>query len=194
MKLPDKDKENRKISEQKIQTNVRLKLAFLPLLWYNISQYKDNDRGEDLMDKAISIDKHDRNQHSVYLLYYHLILVVKYRRKVFDDSISERAKEIFCYIAKGYDITLEEWNHDEDHVHVMFRAKPATQISKFINAYKSASSRLLKKEFPQIRSRLWKEYFWSRSFCLLTAGGAPVEVIREYIESQGKGGRNGKKL
>ena len=128
------------------------------------------------------------------MLYYHLILVVKYRRKVFDDSISERAKEIFCYIAKGYDITLEEWNHDEDHVHVMFRAKPATQISKFINAYKSASSRLLKKEFPQIRSRLWKEYFWSRSFCLLTAGGAPVEVIREYIESQGKGGRNGKKL
>ena len=128
----------------------------------------------------------DRNQHSVYLLYYHLILVVKYRRKVFDDAVSERAKEIFSYISGNYIITLEEWNHDEDHVHVMFRAKPATQISRFINAYKSASSRFLKKEFPEIREKLWKEYFWSKSFCLLTAGGAPIDVIREYIESQGE--------
>ena len=60
------------------------------------------------------------------------------------------------------------------------------EISKFINAYKSASSRLLKKEFPQIRQKLWKEYFWSQSFCLLTTGGAPIEVIKEYIETQGQ--------
>ena len=58
--------------------------------------------------------------------------------------------------------------------------------SKFICAYKSASSRLLKKEFHEIRRKLWKEYFWSRSFCLLTTGGAPIEVIRRYIESQGQ--------
>ena len=132
---------------------------------------------------------YDRNQHSVYLLYYHLILVIKYRRKVLDDAVSLRAKEIFSYIAPSYGITLEEWNHEEDHVHVMFRAKPATEISRFINAYKSASSRLLKKEYPEIRKKLWKEYFWSKSFCLITAGGAPVEVIRKYIESQGEKNR-----
>ena len=136
-----------------------------------------------------SLSSYDKNQHSVYLLYYHLILVVKYRRKVFDEAVSLRAKEIFSYIAPSYGITLEEWNHDEDHVHVMFRAKPATEISRFINAYKSASSRLLKKEYPEIRNKLWKEYFWSRSFCLITAGGAPIEVIREYIESQGEKNR-----
>ena len=146
------------------------------------------------MSKKDFLKEYDRNQHSVYLLYYHLILVIKYRRKVLDDAISDRAKEIFLYISPKYGITLEEWNHDLDHVHIMFRAKPATEISRFINAYKSASSRLLKKEYPQIRSRLWKEYFWSKSFCLLTAGGAPVEVIREYIESQGEGGRYGKKV
>ena len=133
--------------------------------------------------------KIDSNAHSVFLLNYHLILVVKYRRKVFDEAVSLRAKEIFSYIAPSYGITLEEWNHDEDHVHVMFRAKPATEISRFINAYKSASSRLLKKEYPEIRNKLWKEYFWSRSFCLITAGGAPIEVIREYIESQGEKNR-----
>ena len=90
--------------------------------------------------------KLDNNAHSVYLLYYHLIMVVKYRRKVIDDDISARAKEIFEYIAPNYGIVLEEWNHDIDHVHVMFRAQPKTEISKFINAYKSASSRLIKKE------------------------------------------------
>ena len=119
-------------------------------------------------------------------MYYHLIMVVKYRRKVMDNEISERAKEIFEYIAESYGITLEEWNHDEDHVHVMFRAKPSSELSKFINAYKSASSRLLKKEHPEIRSKLWREAFWSQSYCLLTAGGAPVEVIRRYIETQGE--------
>ena len=113
-------------------------------------------------------------------------MVVKYRRRVIDDQVSERGKEIFEYIAPRYGIVLEEWNHDEDHVHVMFRAKPSSEISKFINAYKSASSRLLKKEHPEIRKSLWKEAFWSRSFCLLTTGGVTTEVIRRYIESQGE--------
>ena len=128
----------------------------------------------------------DRNMHSVFLLNYHLVLVTKYRKKVFDDAISARAKEIFVYIGENYHIALVEWNHDVDHVHILFRAHPNPQISRFINAYKSASSRLLKKEYPQIREKLWKETFWSQSFCLLTAGGAPVEVIRQYIEMQGE--------
>lgn len=128
----------------------------------------------------------DNNAHSVFLLYYHLVLVVKYRRQVFDEDISNRAKEIFEYISLNYKITLVEWNHDKDHVHIVFKAHPKSEISKFLNAYKSASSRLLKKEFPQIKSKLWKECFWSQSFCLLTAGEAPLDVIKKYIESQGE--------
>ncbi len=130
--------------------------------------------------------KLDSNNHSVFLLYYHLILVVKYRRQVFDDGMSDFAKDIFIRIAKLHNITLEQWKHDRDHVHIMFRAHPNTEISKFINAYKSASSRLIKKNFPAVRRKLWKEMFWSRSFCLLTTGGAPIEVIRKYIERQGQ--------
>lgn len=130
--------------------------------------------------------KLESNNHSVFLMRYHLVLVVKYRRRVFTDEISARARGIFEYIAPKYGITVEEWNHDMDHVHVLFRAQPKTELSKFINAYKSASSRLLKQEYPQIRRQLWREYFWSRSFCLLTTGGAPIEVIRKYIEQQGE--------
>jgi len=130
--------------------------------------------------------KLDSNNHSVFLLYYDLVLVVKYRRKVIDDTISNRLKEIFEYIQPNYNITLQEWNHDKDHVHILFKAHPNSEISKFLNSYKSASSRLIKKEFPQIRKSLWKEYFWSKSFCLLTTGGAPIDIIKKYIESQGK--------
>lgn len=99
----------------------------------------------------------DTNNHSVFMLHYHLIMCIKYRNKVIDDIISNRLKKIFEKIAP---------------------------------AYKSASSRLIKKEFPQIRKSLWKEMFWSQSFCLLTTGGATVDIIKQYIMSQGK--KNGK--
>ncbi|WP_052591479.1 IS200/IS605 family transposase [Paracholeplasma brassicae] len=130
--------------------------------------------------------KLDTNSHSVFMLCYHLILVTKYRRRVFNDEVSNRAKDIFEYIASNYHITLIEWNHDSDHVHILFRSHPKTELSKFINAYKSASSRLIKQEFESVRKQLWKSYFWSQSFCLLTSGGAPTEVIKQYIESQGE--------
>ena len=133
----------------------------------------------------------DTNNHSVFILHYHLIMCIKYRNKVMNDEISDRLKDIFEYICPKYNIILEEWNHDTDHVHILFRGQPNTEISKFINAYKSASSRLIKKEFTQIRKSLWKEMFWSQSYCLLTTGGVTVDIIKQYIQSQG-GKPNGK--
>ena len=126
------------------------------------------------------------NNHSVFAIHFHLILVVKYRRKVIDDEISNRLKEIFKYIEGNYNITLEEWNHDIDHVHILFRSEPNSNISKFINAYKSASSRLIKKEYPSIKARLYEDAFWSQSFCLISTGVANIETIKQYIESQGE--------
>ena len=129
--------------------------------------------------------KLDSNNHSVFFIYYHLVLVTKYRRKVIDKTISYRLREIFDYIAVNYNISVIEWNDDRDHIHILFKAQPNSELSKFINAYKSASSRLIKKEYPKIREKLWKDYFWSRSFCLITTGGVTIDIIREYIESQG---------
>lgn len=130
--------------------------------------------------------KLDNNNHSVFLMYYHLVLVIKYRREVIDDNVSARLREIFEYIALNYNIDVIEWNDAKDHVHILFKGQPNSELSKFINAYKSASSRLIKKEFPQICNRLWKEQFWSKSFCLLTTGGVTIDVIKEYIEKQGE--------
>ncbi|PFA61929.1 IS200/IS605 family transposase [Bacillus cereus] len=128
--------------------------------------------------------KLDSNNHSVFLLYYHFVLVVKYRRNVFDDDMSDYAKDMFVRLSENYNITLVEWNHDVDHVHILFKAHPNTEMTKFINAYKSASSRLIKRDFPQVKKKLWKEMFWSRSFCLLTTGGSPIDVVKTYIENQ----------
>ncbi|KGX85220.1 IS200/IS605 family transposase [Pontibacillus litoralis] len=130
--------------------------------------------------------KLDSNNHSVFLLHYHLVLVVKYRRNVFDDDMSEYAKDMFVRLSEKYNVTLIEWNHDIDHVHILFKAHPNTEMTKFINAYKSASSRLIKRDFPQVKKKLWKEMFWSRSFCLVTTGGATLDVVEKYIENQGE--------
>ncbi|MCR2848062.1 IS200/IS605 family transposase, partial [Heyndrickxia coagulans] len=100
--------------------------------------------------------------------------------------ISDFAKDMFAEIGSKYNISLVEWNHDKDHIHILFKANPNSELSKFINAYKSASSRLIKRDFPHIRKKLWKEMFWSRSFCLLTTGDAPIDTIKKYIENQGQ--------
>ncbi|MFB6367523.1 IS200/IS605 family transposase, partial [Paenibacillus elgii] len=69
----------------------------------------------------------DNNNHSVFSLYYHLVLVVKYRRKVMDDTLSDYAKEMFVRLGENYNISLVEWNHELDHVHILFKAHPNTE-------------------------------------------------------------------
>ncbi|OUB06465.1 IS200/IS605 family transposase [Bacillus thuringiensis serovar yunnanensis] len=130
--------------------------------------------------------KLDSNNHLVFLLYYHLVLVVKYKRNAFNDDISNYAKDMFVRLSEGYNITLVEWNHNVDHIYMLFKAHPNTGMTKFINAYKSASSRLIKRDFPQVKKKLWKEMFWSRNFCLVTTGGATLDVVKKYIENQGE--------
>lgn len=126
-----------------------------------------------------------KDYHSVYDLNYHLILVTKYRRKVLNDTISAELKEMFDRIGEKYGIECVTFNHDIDHIHVLFKAKPVTNLSKFLNAYKSATSRIVKRKYPEVREKLWEEKFWSHSFCLATAGGVTVDVLKEYVKSQG---------
>lgn len=129
--------------------------------------------------------KYYNNNHSVFNLHYHLIMSVKYRKNVIDDDVCDFLKMKFIEISRNYHIDLEEMNHDIDYIHVLFRAHPNTDLSKFINAYKSATSRLIKKNYPGIKKQLWREMFWTRSYCLLSSGGVTVDIIKEYLENQG---------
>jgi len=136
-----------------------------------------------------NMEKYQTNKHSIFLLQYSLILVIKYRKKLLNNEINLRLKEIFERIAPTYKIKLINISHDNDHVHLVFQSEPKTELSKFINAYKSASSRLIKKEFPQIKEKLWQSAFWSRSFFLATTGGVTLETLKKYVENQGNNDR-----
>lgn len=129
---------------------------------------------------------YDNNNHSVFSLNYHLILVIKYRRKVISEKIKQRLIEIFEYICGNYNISAIEINSDLDHLHILFKAHPNSELSKFINAYKSATSRLIKKEFPEIKEQLWADSFWSKSFFLATTGRVTLDTLKQYVETQGE--------
>lgn len=126
-----------------------------------------------------------KDYHSVHNLNYHLVIVVKYRKPVINDQISQELKNIFSRIADKHGITIREWNHDKDHIHVLFSATPATHLSKFLNSYKSASSRVIKSSFPDVREKLWEEKFWSRSYYLSTVGDNTIDIVSDYVRSQG---------
>ena len=101
----------------------------------------------------------NRNQHSVYKLTFHLVLVIKYRRKVINQNIFDSLMVIFSNIGSMYGVEIIESNWEADHIHVLFDAMPSTNLVKFINAYKTASSRIIKRDYPTIKRFLWKSAF-----------------------------------
>lgn len=131
--------------------------------------------------------KFDKNAHSVYALTYHLVQCIKYGRKVLDFSeIIDELKNRTCKIAESYCVEIVAIETDLDHVHVLFNAKPQTEIIKFINNWKSATSKVLRNKFKErIKDKLWNNIFWSDSYCLITTGQVTLEQVKKYVESQG---------
>lgn len=129
----------------------------------------------------------DHTPNAVFSLHYHLIVVVKYRRKVFgDEKIVSALKQLVDRIAQNMGVTILEQGVDQDHVHILFRAKPTLLITKFVNAVKTNTSRMLKKQFGlQFRNTLRGNHFWSPSYFLATTGNVTVDLIRRYVEHQG---------
>lgn len=123
--------------------------------------------------------------HAVFFLRYHLVLVTKYRRRVFtSQEMFSRLRNIAEHVGGYHHVEVLEMNGEPDHVHFLLSSKPNCDLSKYVNSLKSGSSRVLKKEFPNIRKVLWKEYLWTRSYCLITVGGAPIDLLVKYIENQ----------
>ena len=127
-----------------------------------------------------------KTQHSVYSITLYLVLAVKYRRDVIDDTISNRIKEIFKTIGLSHDVEIIEWNHDKDHVHTILSISPSTNLNKYVNAAKTASSRLIKKELPEIKSKLYQGSLWTRGFYVNSTGSTKIEFVKNYILNQGE--------
>lgn len=124
--------------------------------------------------------------HCVYKLNYHLVLVTKYRRKCINAEILKRLEEIVTDLCKKWDSKLIEFNGEPDHIHLLIELNPKIAPSVFVNNLKTVSSRLIRRDFlAYLKKYYWKEpVFWSRSYCILTCGGAPLSVIKQYIEQK----------
>jgi putative transposase len=126
----------------------------------------------------------DKGSHSIYNLQFHYVACVKYRRKVLTEIVSARLKEINLSVAAEVGVTIIEQETDRDHIHILFAAKPQIQLSKFINSLKSVSARMLFREFPELKEKLWGGAFWSPSYFLASTGQVTLDVLKRYVENQ----------
>ena len=127
-----------------------------------------------------------RNSNAVYLLNYHWILVVKYRKKVFtNNEIVERTKELMRKISAENDVEVINQECGGDHIHLMISTKPTTQLTKYVNLLKGHSARALRKEYD-FSDVLYGDSFWSDSYYLATCGNVSLDTLYNYIDNQRK--------
>ena len=124
-------------------------------------------------------------RHCVFLMHIHLVFVTKYRRHVFTAEILEYLKPIFANVCRDFSAELVEFDGEDDHVHLLVNYPPKISISSLVNSLKGVSSRMIRsRKFPTIAKKLWGNHLWSPSYFAGSCGGAPISVIRQYIENQ----------
>lgn len=134
------------------------------------------------MDKYKDI-RHGR--HCVFMMHVHLVFVTKYRREVFTEEILDDLRPMFASVCTDFEAELVEFDGEDDHVHLLANYPPKVSVSNLVNSLKGVSSRMIrKKNYPSIRNKLSGGALWSPSYFAGSCGGAPIAVIRQYIEQQ----------
>jgi putative transposase len=124
-------------------------------------------------------------RHCVFLMHVHLVFVTKYRREVFTQEVLNDLREIFSGVCNDFEAELVEFDGEDDHVHLLVKYHPKVAVSTLVNSLKGVSSRMIRqKKYPSIRRKLWGGALWSPSYFAGSCGGAPISIIRQYIEQQ----------
>ena len=123
-------------------------------------------------------------RHCVFQLHVHLVFVTKYRRQVFDAVILSDLKFILEEVCKDFEAQLVEFNGETEHIHLLVNYPPKVAVSKLVNSLKGVSSRLIRKQHPELAKHYWQGGLWSSSYFASSCGGAPLEIIKQYIENQ----------
>lgn len=123
-------------------------------------------------------------RHCVSNMHVHLVFVSKYRRKVFSKRSLNTMKELFIRLCADFEATLTEFDGEMDHVHLLIEYPPKVTVSRLVNSLKGVSSRKLKQAHPELEKHYWKGTLWSPSYFAGSCGGAPIEIVRQYIEQQ----------
>ncbi len=129
-------------------------------------------------------DELRRGRHVVFLLHAHLVFVPRVRRKVFDLDALERLRATFAAVCEDFGAKLSEFNGEADHVHLLVHYPPKVAVSRLVNSLKGVSARRLRQGRPDIAKRYRQGGLWSASYFAASCGGAPIEVLRQYIEQQ----------
>ena len=123
-------------------------------------------------------------RHCVFNLHVHLVFVTKYRRNVFTKTILDEMKVVFERVCLDFEAELVEFDGEDDHVHFLVNYPPKIAISSLVNSLKGVSSRVLRANHPSIKQKLWGNALWSPSYFAGSCGGAPIAIIKQYIEQQ----------
>lgn len=124
-------------------------------------------------------------RHCVFLMHVHLVFVTKYRRDVFTQEILDDMCGILANVCRDFESELVEFDGEDDHVHLLVNYPPKVSVSSLVNSLKGVSSRMIRqKQYPSIRKKLWGGALWSPSYFAGSCGGAPIEIVRQYIEQQ----------
>ena len=123
-------------------------------------------------------------RHVVHHLHLHLVFVTKYRGKVFTEKMFDRLRFHFDRVCDDFGCRLVECDGEQDHVHLLVEPLPQTTPSRLVNSLKGVSSRLLRKEFPELENYYWKGGLWSPSYFIASCGGTPLDILKEYIRNQ----------
>ena len=126
-------------------------------------------------------------RHCVFMMHAHLIFITKYRGKILDHHVLSYKEVLMREVCVQFEVQLEEFNGESDHVHLLVNFPPKVCLSKLINSLKGVSSRKIRKEFPNVKYH-WTNRksgaLWSPSYFAGSVGGAPIEILRQYIEQQ----------
>ena len=129
--------------------------------------------------------KYNTSAHSVYRIDLHVIFVTKFRRKCLSDAMLSDLREIILQTLLLWNCELTEFGGESDHIHMLIGIHPAAQISKLVNHLKSISSRKMRALYTkELRHFYWIPVLWSGSYFVCSTGGAPMTIIKQYIEQQ----------
>lgn len=126
-----------------------------------------------------------RGRSVVSLLHVHLVFVTKYRRGVLSDRALEVIRDAAASVCQDFDARLVEMDGEDDHVHLLVEYPPTVMLSRLVNSLKGVTSRVLRaRAFPEVTAKLWGSHLWSPSYFAVSCGGAPIAIVRQYIENQ----------
>jgi putative transposase len=124
-------------------------------------------------------------RHVVHALTAHLVFVPKYRKKVITERVFALLQSSWEATCKDFECDLRESGYENDHVHLLVSYPPKVALSALVNSLKGVSARRLRAAgFPEVERKLWGAHFWSPSYCAVSCGGAPLEIVKRYVESQ----------